>query len=189
MALRQWEGRFLHNLFFLLRVVMAHQSFQLVYDELRRLAGFYMRSQRPDHTLQPTALVHEAYLKLAHRPDAEWNGPRHFKAMSARVMRSVLVDYARAKSRQKRNSGGQRLPLEAMEILVEGFDDRAVDLLALNEALEILHEMDPRQAEIVELRFFGGLTVREVSEIMNTSERTVERDWRHAKAWLYGKIS
>jgi RNA polymerase sigma factor (TIGR02999 family) len=151
----------------------------LVYDELRRLADQLLGRARGSHTLQPTALVHEAYLKLAERGD--WNDTGHFQAVAARSVRQVLVDYARHGNRMKRGGGARRLSLDTSII---GGGQPAADLLELHEALEALAVEDARAARIVELRFFGDLPMSAIAERLNTSLRTVERDWRFARAWL-----
>ncbi|MBA3296785.1 MAG: sigma-70 family RNA polymerase sigma factor [Acidobacteria bacterium] len=153
----------------------------LVYKELRRLAAGYIRREKPGQTLQPTALVHEAYLRLMKdRPD-RWQNRAHFCAIAAHSMRQILIERARARGAVKRGGGGPRVTLD--EALVAG-EDRSIDLLALDEALERLAAMDPDQARLVELRFFGGLTVDETAEAMDISPATVKRHWTVAKAWL-----
>lgn len=153
----------------------------LVYDDLRRLAGYLLRGERPGHTLQPTALVNEAYLKLAGQRGTPWHNRSHFVAIAARAMRQILVDYARGRHRAKRNHGASFLPLDEA-IAFAG--ERATDLLALDQALNRLSAMDPRKARVVELRFFGGLDNEEIAELLHTSANTVMRDWSFAKAWL-----
>jgi RNA polymerase sigma-70 factor, ECF subfamily len=153
----------------------------LVYKELRRLAAGYLRREKPGQTLQPTALVHEAYLRLMKdRPD-RWQNRAHFCAIAAHSMRQILIERARARGAAKRGGGGPRVTLD--EALVGG-EDRSIDLLALDEALERLAAIDPEQARLVELRFFGGLTVEETADAMNISPATVKRHWTIAKAWL-----
>ena len=153
----------------------------LVYQELRRLAAAYLRREKPGQTLQPTALVHEAYLRLMKdRPD-RWQNRAHFCAIAAHSMRQILIERARARGAAKR--GGDRPRVTLDEGLVAGHD-RSIDLLALDEALERLAAMDPEQARLVELRFFGGLTVEETAEAMNISPATVKRHWTVARAWL-----
>jgi RNA polymerase sigma-70 factor, ECF subfamily len=153
-----------------------------VYNELRRLAAHYMRRERPDHTLQATALVHEAFMKLTEQKNVDWQGKAHFFGVAANVMRRILIDYARARLRTKRGSGGQKLSLDEGLLLTES---RSAELLAVNDAMDRLEKLDPRQARIVELRFFGGLSVEETAEVVGVSPKTVKRDWSLAKAWLY----
>lgn len=154
----------------------------LVYAELRRLATNYLRRERVGHTLQPTALVNEAYLKLVGQKDAKWQNRAHFFAISAQLMRRILVDHVRRHQAEKRGgSDQQRLSLTSVEEVVA---QPAVDLLALNEALDELSNMDPHQGRIVELKFFGGLSIDETAEVMGISHATVEREWKSARAWL-----
>jgi RNA polymerase sigma-70 factor, ECF subfamily len=157
----------------------------LVYDELRRMADRYMRREREDHTLQATALVHEAYLKLVEQHSVDWKSRAHFFGIAAQVMRRVLIDHARGHIREKRGGGQQIVPLD--EALVFS-PERSAAFLELDSALDRLAAMDARQAKIVELRFFGGLTVEEVAEILAISPKTVKRDWSVAKAWLHGEL-
>jgi RNA polymerase sigma factor (TIGR02999 family) len=157
----------------------------VVYQELRRLAQHYLRQERPDHTLQATALVHEAYLKLIDTRNVEWQDRAHFFAVAAQVMRHALVDAARQRRAQKRG-GGHKLPLD--EALSVPGGEKGVDLLALDEALERLAEIDPQQSRIIELRYFGGLSVEETAEALGVSPRTVKREWRVARAWLHQEI-
>jgi RNA polymerase sigma-70 factor (ECF subfamily) len=153
----------------------------LVYKELRRLAAGYLRREKPGQTLQPTALVHEAYLRLMKdRPD-RWQNRAHFCAIAAHSMRQILIERARARGAAKRGGGGPRVTLDEALLASE---DRSIDLLALDEALERLAALDPEQARLVELRFFGGLTVEETAEAMSISPATVKRHWTIAKAWL-----
>jgi RNA polymerase sigma factor (TIGR02999 family) len=153
----------------------------IVYQELRRLAASYLRRERPGQTLQPTALVHEAYLRLMKdRPD-RWQNRAHFCAIAAHSMRQILIERARARGAIKRGGGGPRITLD--EALVAG-GERSIDLLALDQALERLAAMDAEQARLVELRFFGGLTVEETAEALDISPATVKRHWTVAKAWL-----
>ncbi len=153
----------------------------IVYDELRRLASSYMRSERSDHLLQTTALVHEAYLRLVDQPETSGETRSHFFALAAQVMRHVLVDYARARSRAKRGGGVPPLPLEDVAVISP---ERADDLVAVNEALEGLMALDQRKGRIFELRHFGGMSVEEAAQVLQVSPATVARDWRMAKAWL-----
>jgi RNA polymerase sigma-70 factor, ECF subfamily len=153
----------------------------IVYDELRRLASSYMRSERPDHLLQTTALVHEAYLRLVHQPEMSGETRSHFFALAAQVMRHVLVDYARARSRAKRGGGVPSLPLEDVAVISP---ERADELVAVDAALEALMAFDQRKGRIFELRHFGGMSVEEAAQVLQVSPATVARDWRMAKAWL-----
>jgi RNA polymerase sigma factor (TIGR02999 family) len=167
----------------------AEDLFPVVYDELRRLARGYMSREKTGHTLQPTALVHEAYLKLVDQTRANWKGKTHFYAVGARVMRRLLVDHARERGALKRGAGWQSVTLsEALDPLGGEVVDPE-QLLDLNAALEQLSEIDEREAKIVTLRFFGGLTVEQVAEAVGVSKRTVENDWRHAQAWLRLRLS
>lgn len=165
-----------------------------VYEELRGLAGGYLRRQNAAHTLQPTALVHEAFLKLVDHTSVQWNGRAHFFAVAAKAMRQVLVDHARAKNADKRGGGWDRITLD--QAVWSGgpaggiaANSTEVDVLALNEVLDLLAEVDPRQAHIVELRFFGGLTVDEVAAVVGVSKTTAEDEWRMARAWLSRKLA
>lgn len=157
----------------------------LVYDELRRIAASRMRRERPDHTLQTTALVHEAYMKLAAQRNARWQNRQQFFGVASRVMRRILVDYARGQQRLRR--GGKQQKLQLDEILLVS-PDRTDELLAVNESLLKLEKLDPRQGRIVELRYFGGLTNEEIAEILGVSTKTVVRELNVAKAWLYGDL-
>ncbi len=159
----------------------------LIYDELRRLAGNYLRRERSDHTLQPTALVHEAYLKLIDQTQVKWQNRAHFFGIAANIMRRILVDYARQHRADKRGGAAEKLPLEE-EILIVS-EGKSAELLALDEALENLAKIDSQKSKIVELRYFGGLSVEETAEVLGVSEITVKRHWRMAKAWLYGQLS
>jgi RNA polymerase sigma-70 factor, ECF subfamily len=163
----------------------ASQLIPLVYDELRRLARRQMRRERSDHTLQPTALVHEAYFRLVNQPERTWQTRTHFIRIAAQVMRRMLIDHARARLTAKREGGLQRVPLEEPLLFTEEQSD---ELLALNEALERLAQFDARQSRVVELRFFGGLTVEETAEALGTSPKTVKRDWCVARAWLHREV-
>jgi RNA polymerase sigma factor (TIGR02999 family) len=154
----------------------------LVHAELRRLARGYMRGERAGHTLQTTALVNEAYLKLVEQGRVRWQNRAHFLAIAARQMRHVLVDYARRRKYQKRGGGALQVTLGEAEGMAEA---RSPDLVALDEALAALAEVDPRRARVVELKFFGGLTTEEAAEALGVSDTTVERDWTVARAWLH----
>ncbi len=160
---------------------MAKKLMPLVYDELRALAERYLHSERRGHTLQPTALVHEAFMRLVDQNRVDWKGRTHFYAVGAEAMRRILIDQARARGRGKRGGEWQRVVLDEAETPQ---DLRDIDLVALHDALETLAALDEQQARIVELRFFGGLTVEEVSHVLGVSKRKVEGDWTHAKAWL-----
>ncbi len=156
-----------------------------LYEELRAMAGGYMKGERADHTLQPTALVHEAWLKLFDPGELAFRDRRHFLATAARAMRQILVDHARARGRVKRGGGGRRVEGEIDLVAAPGAPEAdGVDLVALDGALEALRAHAPRQAEIVELRTFAGLAVEEVARVLEVSERTVVREWRFARAWL-----
>lgn len=157
----------------------------LVYDELRRLAKIYLSRERQDHTLQPTALVHEAYLRLIDQTRVEWQNRAHFFGVAAAMMRRILIDYARQSQAEKRGGQAERLALDDALAVA---DTPALDLLALDDALSALAKLDPRQSRIVELRFFGGLTLEETAEVMHLSRATIEREWLMAKAWLYAEL-
>lgn len=161
------------------------QLIPLVYGELRRMADGYMRHERPGHTLQTTALVHEAYLKLVDQHSANWQSRAHFFGIAAQVMRRVLIDHARGHIREKRGGGREAVPLEEAVIFSK---ERAEEFLELDRALAALATVDARQANIVELRYFGGLTVEETAEVLGISPKTVKRDWKVAKAWLHGEL-
>ena len=154
----------------------------LVYDDLRKLAAWHLQSERPDHTLQPTALVHEVYLKLAAQNPVEWQNKAHFFALVAQIMRRILVDYARTRQRGKRGGAQTRISLEDAATLSSSSDP---ELIALDEALNALAEKDPRKSLIVELRYFGGLNMAQAAECLDISLSTAERAWRYARAWLY----
>lgn len=166
----------------------ADQLIPLIYAELHDIAERQMRRERGDHTLQPTALVHEAFLRLVGNHDANWQNRQHFLGVAAQAMRRILVDHARRQKAQKRGGGGEKIELD--EALMGGADDpTSIDLEALDQALTRLTELDPRQARIVELRFFGGLSVEETAEVVGISPATVKRDWQFAKAWLKRELS
>ncbi|HSB08921.1 MAG TPA: sigma-70 family RNA polymerase sigma factor [Blastocatellia bacterium] len=157
-----------------------------VYQELRQMADRYLRHERTDHTLQPTALVHEAYLRLIDQRQVNWQNRVHFFGVAAQMMRRILVDHAKTKHREKRGGAATKLPLdEALDLS----QDRTPDLVALDEALKSLAEIDERKSRAVELRFFGGLSVEETAEVLKVSPQTVLRDWKLAKAWLYQEIN
>lgn len=157
----------------------------LVYDELHRLAGSYMRQERTDHTLQTTALVNEAYLRLVGQQSPRWETRVHFFAAAAQVMRHILIDYARSRGRAKRGSGVREVSLEDAAVLSE---ERTEELLAINDALISLAALDPRKGRVFELRYFAGMSVDETAEALRVSPATVARDWRMAKAWLSREI-
>lgn len=157
----------------------------VVYEEMRRLAASYLRGERHDHTLQPTALAHEAYLRLLGQRHANWQGRGHFLGVAARAMRSVLVDHARRRKAQKRGGGQAPLPLDTT-MLVAGHAPVAFD--DLDQALLDLARLSERQARVVELRYFGGLTIEETAEVLEVSPVTVKRDWALARAWLYREL-
>jgi len=159
----------------------------IVYEELHRLARRYMRRERSGHSLQATALVNEAYMRLSDYTRMQWQDRAHFFAVSAQVMRRILVDYAR-RHNVKRGRGAQHVPLEDVMVVASG-EDAETDLVALDEALIGLTRIDPRKARIVEMRFFGGLSVEEIGEVLKVSTGTIKRDWRAAKAWLYQELT
>jgi RNA polymerase sigma factor (TIGR02999 family) len=158
----------------------------LVYEELRRLARYHMRNERPDHTLQTTALVHEAYLKLAGSQDKRWRGRTHFFAVAARVMRQVLIDHARGVSREKRGGGAVKVQIDDASIISP---ERAADVIALEEALARLEARDGRKARVVEYRIFAGLDNEQIAELLGVSTNTVIRDWNFAQAWLRRELA
>lgn len=160
----------------------------LVYDELRRQAHHYLRRERAEHTLQTTALVNEAYLKLVEQNRVVWQNRAHFFGIAANLMRRILVDYAKTKHRKKRGGTAENLPLEEA-FYVAAKDESEVDLLALDKILNELAEIDEQQAHIVELRFFSGLSIAETAEVLKISTATVKRDWQMAKAWLHHELS
>jgi RNA polymerase sigma factor (TIGR02999 family) len=157
----------------------------LVYEELRRLAHHFMEGQRPDHTLQTTALVNEAYLRLADQTNPNWQSRAHFFAVAARAMRQILVSYARSSRAQKRGGGGARIELDEAAILSPEQSNEIVDV---HEALERLATLDERKAQVVELKYFGGLNHDEIAEVLKISTMTVRRDWMFAKTWLYDEL-
>jgi RNA polymerase sigma factor (TIGR02999 family) len=159
---------------------------ELVYEDLRGLAHAKLKASAPDHTLDPTAVVHEVFIKLIDRQDIDWRSRSHFFAVCARVMRDILVDYARQKSAQKRGGNCQRIPL-ADDFAVS--PQRDEDVLALDEALGVLAEIDERRAMIVELRFFGGMTVEEVAVALDVAERTIRKHWAATRLWLRKYLS
>lgn len=158
----------------------------LVYEELRRLAHSYMSGERPNHTLQTTALVNEAYLRLAERTKPHWQDRTHFFAGAARMMRHILVDHARRRQRVKRGAGAVNVELTEAAAVVQ---EQAEQLVDLNEALERLAQLDPRASQVVELKYFGGMSYDEVAEVLAISAITVRRDWEFAKAWLHKELA
>lgn len=171
------------------RAPSAVDLFPRVYKELRRLAASYLRNERSSATLQATALVNEAYLRLVDQTRVEWRGRTHFFAVAAQAMRRILVDHARARLREKRGGDLERVTF-VEDVLQNGANEYGLeDLMALDEALTRLAELDPRQAQLVEQRFFGGLSVEEAAAELGISKRTAEGDWTHAKAWLSRQLS
>jgi RNA polymerase sigma factor (TIGR02999 family) len=157
----------------------------LVYQELHRLAHRYMNQERPGHTLQTSALVNEAYLRLIDWKDVHWQNRAHFFGVAAQLMRRILVDFARTRRYAKRGGGARPLSLDDTVIVS---NERGADLVALDEALTSLASLDPRQSKVVELRFFGGLSIEEVAEVLKVSPATVRRDWSLARAWLHKTV-
>ena len=162
------------------------QLIPIVYDELRRQAARYLRRERLGHTLQTTALIHEAYIRLVDQRNVRWQNRAHFFGIAAQLMRRILVDHARSKGRAKRGGSDVRVSLDDATVVTKGQD---LDVVALDEALERLAGIDQQQAKIVELRFFSGLTVEETAEVLSISPATVKRDWSMAKAWLHREIT
>ena len=158
----------------------------LIYDELRRLAHHYMSRERPGHTLQTTALVDEAYVRLVNRQRVHWQNRAHFFAIAAHLMRTILVDHARSHAYAKRGGGARKVPLDEAMVISQ---ERAAEVVALDDALEQLTRIDPRQSRIVEMRFFAGLTIEETAEVLSLSPATIKREWSTAKAWLYHELS
>jgi RNA polymerase sigma factor (TIGR02999 family) len=164
------------------------QLMPLVYGELRRLASAYLRHERSNHTLQSTALVHEAFMRLVGQHSVEWRNRAHFFAIAAQMMRRILVDYARAQRREKRGSGAVKLELDAA--LAEGLDSGLdLDILSLNSTLDELSRLDSRQGRVVELRFFAGLSIEETAEVMSLSPASIKREWNSARAWLFREMT
>lgn len=164
----------------------ASRLMPLVYEELRRLAGQYLSAENPGHTLQPTALVHEAYLSLVKEPESDWQNRVHFFAVAAQAMRRILVDHARSRRALKRGGDRRKLPLdEARSIALEPEEY----LLAMDEALRKLSTQDPQQSRIIELRFFAGLTLEETASLLGISVKTVQRDWIMARGWLHREVT
>jgi RNA polymerase sigma factor (TIGR02999 family) len=162
------------------------QLFRAVYNELHRQAAHHLRQEHPGLSLQTTDLIHEAYLRLIDQQHVEWQNRLHFFGIAAQVMRRILVDHARSRRAAKRGGSAIRLPLEEAIVILPGQD---LDFVALDEALNRLAEIDPQQGQVVELRFFSGLTVDETAKVLDVSERTVKRDWNVAKAWLRRELS
>lgn len=158
----------------------------LIHEELRRLAHHYMSRERPGHTLQTTALVDEAYVRLVNRKDVHWQNRAHFFAISAQLMRSILVDHARSHAYAKRGGGARKISLDETLIVSQ---QRAAEVVALDDVLKELADFDPQQSRIVELRFFGGLTIEETAEVLDLSTATIKREWSTAKAWLYHELA
>ena len=157
----------------------------LVYGELKRLVGSYLRRERPDHTLESAALVNEAYLRLVDQTHVQWQNKAHFFGIAAQMMRRILVDHARSHKASKRGAG---MPALALDEAVAQVQSQSIDLLALDEALEKLEKVDPQQSKIVELRFFGGLSIEDAANVLGISPATVKRDWAAARAWLYREV-
>lgn len=164
----------------------ARRLLPLIYDQLRELAERSLRRERPDHTLQPTALVHEAFVRLIDQTRGEWQGRTHFYAVAASEIRRVLVDHARHHQAQRRGGGRERVLLTEA---IAQIDEKPVDLLDLEDALRKLHDTDERQARVVELRFYGGLSIDETAAVLEVSPRTVDGDWQMARAWLRRELS
>ncbi len=162
------------------------ELFPFVYEELRRRASAYLRNERSGHTLQTTALVNEAYMKLVDKDDIDYEDRNHFFAIAASAMRRILVDYARTRKRDKRGGKDENLPLNEARFISS--NEKSVDLVALDEALNELAQFDERQAKVVELKYFGGMTTDETAEVLNISNVTVRRDWNMAKAWLFQEL-
>lgn len=158
----------------------------ILYDELRRLADSYLRREREDHTLQPTALVHEAYVKLADQTKLEWQNRAHFFGIAAQVMRHILVDHSRKHNADKRGSGAPKVPIEEGLMVTQ---QRPSDIVALDDALNTLAKIDERKSKIIELRYFGGLTVEEMAEVLQISVATIGRELRMAQAWLHREMT
>ena len=174
--LREWQGG---------NPAALDRLTPLVNEELRRLAHNYMSRQRPGHTLQTTALVNEAFLRLVEQQGVEWQGRAHFIAVAATAMRQIVIDYARQKRSVKRGGAAQQVTLDEGALFSAG---RAAELVALDEALQVLAKLHARPSRVVELRHFGGLNNREAAEVLGVSEATIERDWRFARAWLYREL-
>jgi len=176
--LREWSNGDHHSL---------DRLMQLVFDELHKQAALYLRRERSNHTLQPTALIHEAYIKLVDQKDVSWENRMHFFAISAQLMRRILVDHAKARNRKKRGGDAITISLEEDNVAVK--NGEIVDFVVLDQALARLNEIDERQVQVVELRFFSGLTLEETAAALKVSRRTVASDWKMAKAWLHREMS
>ena len=163
----------------------TEELFPVVYEELRSLAARHLSQESQAQTLQPTALVHEAFIRLVGPGESSWESRRHFFGAAAKAIRRILIDHARAKRRMKRGEGARPLPLEDADVCVEGMN---LDILALNEALERLETLDPKMANLVELRFFGGLSMEDISRATGDSPSTLARTWRFARTWLYREL-
>ena len=164
----------------------ADRLMPLIYNELRRMAAGYMQGERPGQTLQATALVHEAYMRLAGEQEGAWQNRAHFFAIAANTMRKVLVDHARRRLASKRGGGGQRVDLDEALVITE---NKLEDLIALDEALQRLSQIDHRQSRLIELRFFAGMSLEDAAEVMGLSTVTLKREWRSAKAWLNHELT
>lgn len=164
----------------------VNELFLAVYGELRELASTILDRERPDHTLQPTALVHEVFLRLSSQRTIGWHSREEFMAVAGKAMRRVLVDYARAKKAKKRGVGKRP---EVIELALDQTSDRVIDLVGLDEQLSLLAEFDERAARVVEMRFFAGMTFEQISGVLGISTRTAERSWRSARAWLFSRLS
>ncbi len=176
--LREWHGG---------NQAVFDELLPLIYGELHKQAARYLRRERNDHTLQPTALINEAYLKLIDQREVNWANRAHFFGIAAQAMRRILVDHARTKHRDKRGGDNEELPLE--EALTVAVDEKDIDLIALDEVLTRLEKKDKQQARIVELRYFSGLSLEETAEVLNISRTTITRDWAMAKAWLHRELT
>lgn len=165
--------------------VVLNELFPAIYDELRRLAASKMRQERAGHTLQPTALVNEVYLRLINQHSVDWHNRAHFFGLAAEMMRRILVNYAVERQAQKRGSGETALALDEALAFAS---DRSIDVIELNDALSRLSAFAPRQAKVIEMRFFGGLNIEETAAVLNISPETVKRDWRAGKAWLFSSL-
>ena len=169
-------------------IAAAADLLPLVYTELHALAESFFRNERADHTLQPTALVHEAYLRLVDQSSIEWKSRNQFFVVAAKAMRNILIDHARGRNRLKRGGGWQDRTIEAVEHTLSDGPDQAFDILALEEALERLEALDERMARLVELRFFAGLGEAEAAELLGIARSTASDDWRYARAWLHKQL-